>query len=444
MWQRILFNFRIGSDAIQNNRFRTILTSLGMIFGVAAVIVLMAMGKGTEKEILDQIKLVGSNNIIIKPAGKETTTSSDQDPQNTGNSKRQWSPGLTLDDAENIRTSIEEVESVSPEIELSTLLMQNGISKEGKVMGVNAAYFSIANIELEQGKAFNATQLQNALPVCIIGKGIRSTFFAGKTALGEKIKCGDEWFTVIGILKERDFDEKNATKLSVHNDNQLVFIPVTTYLLYFGRRENSNANNTSEDDGMFMINTGNSTTKTGQLDRIIARVKESSAILPVKDVIDRMLKRRHHQVNDYEIVIPELLLKQEQQTKERFNFLILIIGGISLVVGGIGIMNIMLASVTERTKEIGIRQALGATRQDIIQQFLAEAVTISVIGGSIGIILGFVVCISIEKLADVHTIITVWSVGISFFISVLVGVFSGFYPARKASTFDPVVSLRYE
>lgn len=447
---RILFNFRIGLEALVANRFRALLTSLGIIFGVAAVIAMLAIGSGAEREILEQIKQVGSNNIIIKPILEDPDKKLQEDAESAGKSKgKKFSPGLTLLDAENIAAATSAVKYVSPEIEVEALFVREGLKTNGKLIGVTNRYFEVAGIRIAEGKGFTESQLDNAESVCIIGRNVKAKFFSDVTPIGQSIKCGNNWLTVVGVLESRNISEASVQKLSIRNLNVDIYIPVKTMLLRYKNRARvtvDDIKNASQQNFFGNQNDGKNKKPTNyhQLDRLVVNVTDSRAIEPATALIDKILARRHHTVPDYEIVVPELLLKQEQRTKNLFNVVLAVIASISLLVGGIGIMNIMLASVLERIKEIGLRLSLGARKSDIVLQFMAEAVTISISGGLIGIALGVLISYGIEQLADIQTIISPLSVAVSFIVSVSVGLLFGIYPARRASEQDPIESLRHE
>lgn len=445
--ERFLFNFLIALEALVANRFRAILTSLGIIFGVAAVIAMLAIGAGTEREILEQIKQIGSNNIIIKARLIERKQSEEE--KKTGNETARYTPGLSMADAANILGSVPQVNYVSPEIETDALFFSEGLKTEGKLIGVNNRYFESNNLQIAEGTQFSSMQQDDALGVCIIGKGVKARLFADEEPVGKTLKCNGVWLLVTGVLENREVSQNSSQKFSIRNVNNEVYVPVNTMLMRFFNRSNTtmaDIRRMAADEEEQEENSSSSKEDENyhQLDRLVVNMKESRFIEPAVETIGKMLLRRHNQVEDFEIVVPELLLKQEQRTRKLFNIVLAVIAGISLLVGGIGIMNIMLASVLERTKEIGLRLSIGARRRDIVYQFVAEAVLISLSGGIAGIFLGIGLALAIEKIADIQTIISGVSVAVSFLVSVSVGLLFGIYPARRASNQSPMESLRYE
>ncbi|KYG76651.1 ABC transporter permease [Roseivirga echinicomitans] len=458
--QSLLSNFYIALEAVLANQLRSLLTALGIIFGVAAVIAMLAIGNGAQKEILEQIELVGVNNIIIQPVVEQTEQRIGDSDEND---KKKFSPGLKLLDVESIRNSVPGVARLSPEILLETYIIKNGIRRSSKLVGVEPSYFQVANFELDGGDVFNETQLRVGAPVCIIGKGIQSKFFPQENPIGQKIKVGSQWLEVIGVLKERFISEKAITNLGIRDYNMDVYTPIQTVLVRYINRDLVTGSGLKKSFGGISMASfgrgGGSITIAGasasdsedsapsnyhQIDRLVVQVSESAKLSSTAEVLSRMLERRHYGVIDYEITIPELLLKQQQRTQNIFNIVLAAIAAISLLVGGIGIMNIMLASVMERIKEIGLRLSIGAKSTDIVSQFLFEAVLISVTGGIIGVILGIALAFAVSSLADFPTEISFASIAISFGVAATVGLVFGITPARRAASQDPITSLRHE
>lgn len=439
---RFWLNFIMGLEALSTNRFRALLTSLGIIFGVAAVIAMLAIGAGAEKEILEQIKLVGSNNLIIKSIPPDPTKSAHEKDDKE---QKKFSPGLTLLDAQNIATTLKEARFVSPEIEYKTSFQREGLRASGRLIGVSNHYFEVAGVKLGEGKLFNSHQLENSESVCIIGRQVKARFFAKVDPIGQTIKCGNVWLTVVGVLEPGQINEKTVEKLSIRDYNEDIYTPISTLLLrYINRGLITPASMKRNMDDEDEIVKNKIPQNYHQLDRLVVNISDSRHIQTSVELLGKILKRRHNDVPDFEIVVPELLLKQEQKTKKLFNVVLGVIASISLLVGGIGIMNIMLASVMERIKEIGLRLAIGAHKSDIISQFISEAVAISFSGGILGIILGLTICYSVEAFAGIQTVVTPFSVMLSFGVAITVGLIFGIFPARKAAQANPIESLRYE
>ena len=448
--QRLLSNLSIAIGAVVTNKIRSLLTALGIIFGVAAVIAMLAIGNGAQQEILSQIKLVGVNNIVIKPIieQKEETVAE----QVGQKEKKKFSPGLTLRDVRSIEDILPGAISVSPEIILDSYVIRNGLRRSAKLVGISPIYFSLYSFNLQEGQVFNDEQLRLGAPVCVIGYAIKTKFFPTENPIGKSIKVGQHWLTIVGVLAERLVSDASISKLGIRNFNMDIYTPLQTVLVRYKNRDKITAEAIRQQvmQSRGWGNNNNSNEKElerknyHQLDRLVIQVGETSRLMPTAEIISRLLQRRHYDVIDYEIEIPELLLKQQQRTNDIFNYVLGAIAGISLLVGGIGIMNIMLASVLERIKEIGLRLAIGAKKSDIIQQFLFEAIMISVTGGIIGVILGVAMAFTVSEIAGIPTIITFTSIALSFGVAATVGLIFGIAPARKAATQDPIASLRYE
>jgi len=448
---RYLHDIVIAIESIMANQLRSLLTALGIIFGVAAVITMLAIGRGAQQEILEQIKMVGVNNIVVSPI-LETQGATDSEESGDKEQKK-FSPGLTLADVEAIREVLPTLKQVSPEISLNSFVIKDGNRASAKLLGISNEYFDIYNLPLEDGTFFNEFQEANGIPVCVIGANIRNKFFSKSDPIGQYIKFDRVWLKIVGVLEMSNVNLTRFENIGVNVMNDNVYIPIKTMLMRYQNRSlvASRIKSTSTEGVRFgrgMMIGPTETQSTGgnynQLDKIIVQVNESEQLNPSTDVLARMILRRHEGLKDFEITVPELLLKQEQRTKDVFNIVLGAIASISLLVGGIGIMNIMFASVMERIKEIGTRLAIGAKKKDIVVQFLAEAVLISVSGGIIGVIIGVVSSALITKFADILTMVSPGSVIIAFFVSASVGVIFGYSPAKRASERDPIESLRYE
>ncbi len=452
MLQKLSYNLSQALAAILQRPMRSFLTSLGIIFGVGAVIAMMAIGQGAKQEVLEQMKILGSGNLIIEPV----LIQSDEDlSDETGleNENKRYSPGLSLADARSILEIVPGVTGVSAEIWLETSFIRKGRKQSGKVVGITNRFFQHPSFGLERGKLFSLDHFEKASPVCIIGSEVQAKLFLQEDPLGQQIKVGKNWLTVIGIAKRRGFSKSSLIDLGIRDYNMDVYTPVKTMLLRYKNRSrvspydiqmearaNSRGNKDEEEPGSESKQPAN----YHQIDRLVVSINDGMDMYRVADIIRRMLRRRHNNVVDTEVKIPEEILAQKEETTEMFNFVLIAIAAISLLVGGIGIMNIMMASVMERIKEIGVRLSLGATRRDIVIQFLSESIGLSLAGGTIGILVGLGLSYGIKSLFGVLTIVTLLPVGISFFVSVMVGIIFGIVPALKAAKQDPAISLRNE
>jgi putative ABC transport system permease protein len=445
----LLFSGGIAAEAVAHNKLRASLTSLGILFGVASVIAMLAIGNGAEREILEQMKLLGANNVVITPIVEQKEGKVEKDDGKKQSKK--FTPGLTYLDAVAIKRAIPAVAATSSEVVVNGVISREGHHRSGKVVGVDSSYFGVMNLHLASGAPFASAHFNGAAPVAIVGQGVKSRFFTMEDPIGGKVKVGTQWLTVIGVLEDRKVSSENAQRLGIRDANMDVYVPLPTMLLRYrnrgevtqaemevsARSDNSADSSETEDQRAEKRN-------YHQLDKVIVRVEKSTDVSAVAEIVRRMLQRRHNEVTDFEISVPELLLQQEQRTKTIFNIVLGAIASISLIVGGIGIMNIMLASILERIKEIGVRRAMGATQKDVLAQFLSEAVMISLAGGIAGIIVGVILASVIERIAHIHTIVSPLSVAVAFGVSVAVGLVFGIVPAQKAAKQDPIVCLRYE
>lgn len=447
----IAFSARTAAEAVSHNKLRAGLTSLGILFGVASVIAMLAIGNGAEQEILEQMRLLGANNIVVTPIIEQKEGKVEKD--DTKKDTKKFTPGLTYLDAQAIAREIPDVGATSGEVVLNSVITREGHHRSGKLVGIDSPYFRMMNLHTVLGGEFARQHFGGAAPVAIIGQGVRSRFFTTEEPIGHRIKVGNVWLTVIGVLEDRKVSQETAQQLGIRDVNMDVYVPLPTMLVRFRNRAEVTQQDVEAASRAFNVTSSDSSESEdqlaekknyNQLDQITVQVDKSAAVTSVADVMRRMLTRRHNDVVDFEISVPELLLKQQQRTKTIFNIVLGAIASISLVVGGIGIMNIMLASILERIKEIGVRRAVGATQRDVLAQFLSEAVMISVGGGVAGIVVGAALASAIDHLAKIHTIVSPASVVVAFGVSVAVGLVFGIMPASRAAKQDPIVCLRYE
>jgi putative ABC transport system permease protein len=429
-------NINIAFEALLENKFRSGLTALGIIFGVAAVITMLAIGNGAQQQIIEQIEQVGAKNIIIRPKVIGNVEQED-------NVTKKYSPKLRMNDVKAIKSVLPGIEKMTPFISYETSAIANGKKKNCNLVGVSLAYFSIYNLELDKGSFFSELQEKNSDAVCLIGSNLATKLFAGKNPIGSTLKASKLQLTIIGIIAPGKNIGESLQSIGMNNYNDEIFIPINTALRRYKDRARITAKTLMVDEDEDENSEPNQPEVTAQIEKIIVGINETDNMSESVDILYRMLLRRHNGVEDFEIVIPEQILQQKKQTDDIFNILLGVIAAISLLVGGIGIMNIMLASVLERIKEIGLRMSIGAKKKDIKEQFVYEAGLISLIGGIIGIILGVFLSYLAEWITGTPTIISLWSVFISFFVSGFIGVIFGYIPAKKAAEQDPVNSLRH-
>ncbi len=398
------------------HKLRSFLTALGIIFGVASVISMLAIGEGASYEAMEQIKALGSNNIIVR-AVKPPSAATQQ-------AVRLDVYGLTAQGQRRI-ANIPSVERVVSAWEARRHIWYEDRSVSGRVVGTQREFFDVMNLSIREGRVFSEVDYNTRNNVVVIGSSVKNALFPLVDPVGRRIKIGRSYFTVAGVISARSVEGGSA--FEAEDINFDVYMPLSTARMYFGEFVTGEAGDRS----------------WVQYHRFVVRVREPEQIITTASIIENLL-RTIHRNPDYEILVPLQLLIQAEHTSRIFNIVLGAIAAISLVVGGIGIMNIMLATVTERTREIGIRRAVGAKKKDIIHQFLIEAVILSSLGGIIGVLLGVVIPVLVTRLADMSTIVTPWSVVLAFCISVAVGITFGLYPAKKAADLNPIEALRYE
>ncbi|MEZ5358427.1 MAG: ABC transporter permease [Candidatus Zixiibacteriota bacterium] len=420
----------VSIESLLAHKIRTFLTMLGIIFGVAAVIAMLSIGEGAKQDALEQIELLGRSNIIIEG----------QIPGDEGGSDVVGgrSPGLTRGDAENLAlySSLFSGIVISQIIDGATVYFADGEAGV-KVIATSPSYLPTMKMSIREGSFFSIDDVNNAMQVCAIGANVKRRLFGFDNPIGKQIRLQDIYLTVIGIVDEK-VAGASVGGMDLGNVNDNVYIPLTVCEKKIHRDLDyamTRSGNPEEAYAMF---------NRDEIDQIIVRVKEEGDIKAAAALIEKIIDRRHRQIPDYKVIVPEALLAQSQETQRIFNIVMGAIAGISLLVGGIGIMNIMLASVLERTREIGVRRAVGASRLDIMSQFLIEAVTICLIGCFIGVAAGLGLAKGISTYADWRTIISYFSIFLAVGVSTAVGLVFGFFPARKAASLDVIEALRYE
>ncbi len=395
------------------HKLRSALTMLGMMFGVGAVIAMLSIGAGAEQEALQMIERLGLRNLVVRAKSLEGAELTEA---------RTKSMGLSLRDIDAIREAVPEVQHVAARVAIEPwIVLAAGNKTDARLLGVSEDWASVVSVTLAEGRFLDSRDRLEHAQVCVLGASARRDLFGVDPVLGRSVKVNDVWLEVIGVLSAESEGGSSFQGVSLGSTAREIYVPVSTALRKFERDP-----------------------QDSPLEEVVVRLKDQRTARRTAAVLATLLDRLHNGVSDYELVVPESLLRQSQKTQRLFNLVMGCIAGISLVVGGIGIMNIMLASVLEQTREIGVRRAVGARRKDIRFQFLAAAFTISLLGGTLGVVLGVAIAQVVAIWAGWPTVVTLWSIALATGVSAAVGVASGFYPAQHAASLDPVEALRYE
>jgi len=430
---RLKRTLKLGAKSLWLHRLRSTLTTLGIIFGVCSVIAMLAIGEGAAEAAKEVIRRLGSTNLIIE------TVKPPQEQTDAGSVQAMNKYGLTYDDAECIRSTVQSAQVIVPIRQINqqaAYLTRQNVAVS--VVGTIPWYFEIAPIRLVRGRFLSSTDMRYQLSVCVIDDMVAQELFLFDDPLGKDIRVYGSYYRVVGIVSgataaavdvfSPDSARRNTNSGGVSGN---IYIPVTTAKSRFPEVSYTWAG-------------GKESLERVELQRITVNVGSIDRVLAVQNIIDALLRRLHKDRKDYRIVVPLEMLRQEARRRRIFSIVLGSIAAISLLVGGIGIMNIMLATVSERTREIGIRRALGAKKRDIVVQFLSETLLLTFLGGILGLFLGFVIPSAVSRYGDMPTVITGWSLVLAFGISAAVGIVFGMYPAWRAANMDPIESLRHE
>ena len=398
------------------HKLRTLLTMLGMIFGVAAVVAMLSIGAGAQQQVMAFIEDLGVRNLIVE--ARETTEFQ------AFQKVRQQSPGLTFKDMRAMQATVPGLELITPRKRfVPSQVIPKPQGELPAVYGVEPIYRQIAGLKIGSGRFFTDAEAARAAPICVLGDAARVRLFGLSDPIGRFVKVNGQWYQTIGVAAAQAVAQADVPGLPSQDRNNVVYVPTGATMF---RLEDNNSSTRDEIDGVYI------------------RVKPDADVTAAAATVRGILTASHRGADDYAIVVPAELLAEQQRTKRIFDVVMVALASISLLVGGIGIMNIMLASVLERTREIGVRRAIGARRTDIIRQFVMETTLIAVAGGTLGLLLGASMSRLIASFAGWSTIISSGSLALAFSVSVLIGLVSGVYPAMKASRLDPVEALHYE
>ena len=409
-------DLRMGLDNLRAHKLRSLLTMLGMIFGVAAVVAMLSIGAGAQQEVMAFIEQLGVRNLIVEAR---------EAPDNQALQKiRKLSAGLNFQDLRVVQANVEGIATSTARKRFTpSKLLPRPQGDPPMVYGVSPSYAEIANLALVSGRFFDERETAGAAPVAVLGEGAAASLFGADDPIGRYVKVNEQWFQTIGVAGPQLTVQADVAGLPAQDRNNLIYVPLYSAIF---RLEDGQSRQKDEIDGIYL------------------QMQHGADIPSAAALLRGLLNVSHRDAGDFTIVSPAELLAEQRRTQRVFEMVMVAIASISLLVGGIGIMNIMLASVMERTREIGVRRAIGAKRRDVIRQFLIETTIISLAWGVLGVIVGVLLSRLIGYLAGWSTIVTTTSIVLAFFVSVTIGLVFGLYPAIRAASLDPVKALHYE
>jgi len=425
--------FKVGVKNLLLHKLRSLLTVLGVILGVGSVIAMLAITEGSKKEALERIRQLGANNVIIRSVKpSEAMQGTDSATAASQQSSRVLEYGLKHKDLDRLRAALPTIKKAVP----IALVVQEAQYRHrripnARILGTTDEFLKVKNLEVLRGRFISDVDNFGTANVAVLAAGAVERLFKFEDAIGKHVLLGNDVYQVVGVLKAQGSGNATPGAVGQQNLNEDIYVPLSCAQHRFGELQS-------------IRSAGSRSYEMTQLNEITLSVEDSRLVSQTAGMARKLLKMSHPKEDDFEIQVPLELLRQAEQEKRIWNLVMGSIAGISLLVGGIGIMNIMLASVTERTREIGIRRALGAKRSDITYQFLVETILLSSVGGFLGVVLGVTIPLIVSKLADIQTAVSLWSIVVSFGISVAIGVIFGIYPARRAAMMDPIEALRHE
>ncbi len=429
----LIFTFR----NLKQHKLRSFLTILGTILGVASVISMLAVGEGSKQLAIEQIRSLGAANVIIRSVKPDDSKQGEEEDSTTSGSASQQKPsrvleyGLKYRDLELLSSTLPVVEKAVPIALIRRNAQQGGFRiSNARILGTIPDYLQVKNLDMSRGRFLSEVDLNTTANVAVLAHGAARSLFSYEDPLNKTVFLGTQAYRIVGILKPQGSGVETPGAVGQQDMNNDIYIPISAAQRRFGELQ-------------MIVRSGSRDYERTQLSEITLTVIDENLVSQTAAMVRKLLEKNHPK-RDFEIKVPLELMRQAERQKRIWNLVLSSIAGISLLVGGVGIMNIMLATVTERTKEIGVRRALGAKRRDITIQFLVETTVLSGTGGLLGVVTGIAMGTIVTLTSDIETVFRVWAVLLAFGISVVIGIVFGLYPARRASLLDPIQALRHE